>query len=370
MRPINATINLPALASNIAVVRRLVHAARIWAVVKADAYGHGLMRILPALGCVDGLALLELDAALRLRERGLRLPILLLQGFFSTDELAEFSRSRLTAVVHAVDQLAMLEGMKLSAPVDVYCKINTGMNRLGFAVAGADAVLGRLRACPNVGQITLMTHFADADGARGVAEQMTGMHSLMAGAGRGLPCSFANSAAILHFRETHADWVRPGIMLYGGTPFGDDPLLSAEHFGLRPVMTLKSRIIASQDIRAGERVGYGGTFTATQATRVAIVACGYADGYPRQAPGGNGGGTPVLVGGERTRTLGRVSMDMLFVDVTSLPQANVGTGVTLWGDGLSADVVAAAAGTVSYEMLCALSQRVPVHVISEQLVSV
>ncbi len=364
MRPITATINLQALASNVEVVRRQVRGARIWAVVKADAYGHGLMRVLPALGSVDGLALLELDAAMQLRERGVPLPILLLEGFFSTKELLEFSRLSLTAVVHSIDQIEMLERVQLDLPIDVYFKINTGMNRLGFSVSAAEAVLGRLRSSPNVGRITLMTHFADADGSRGVSEQMSRMQGLIEGAGKGLPCSFANSAAILHFRETHADWVRPGIMLYGCTPFGEDAALSSVHFGLRPVMTLKSRIIAVQHVRPGERVGYGGTFTAVQAARIAIVAVGYADAYPRQAPGGNSGGTPILVAGQRARTVGRVSMDMLFVDVTALPEADVGTEVTLWGEGLSADEVATAAGTVSYEMLCALSDRVPVNVIA------
>jgi alanine racemase len=179
----------------------------------------------------------------------------------------------------------------------------------------------------------------------------------------GLPRSFANSAAILRFPETHADWVRPGIMLYGCTPFGDPPMQPAASFGLQPVMTLCSRIIAVQPMKAGERIGYGGAYTAPGAMRVGIIACGYADGYPRHAPGGNEAGTPVLVGGKRTRIVGRVSMDMLFADITHLPEAQVGTEVTLWGEGLSADEVAAAAGTVSYELLCGLTKRVPVEVV-------
>ena len=199
--------------------------------------------------------------------------------------------------------------------------------------------------------VTLMTHFADADGASGVAGQLEWFNSMtqpMQG-----PRSLANSAAVLRFPEAHGDWVRPGIMLYGCSPFADQ---SAEDLGLEPAMTLKSEIIALQNLQPGERIGYGFGFEATEEMTVGIVACGYADGYPRAAPSG----TPVLVNGERTRTVGRVSMDMLCVDITTLPEAYIGTPVTLWGEGLSADEVAASAGTLSYELLCGLAARVPV----------
>ena len=364
MRPIKATLNLAALANNLAVVRRHAPSARVWAVVKANGYGHGLVRLLPALDAADGLALLELDAALQLRASGFAKPLLMLEGFFSADELAECSRHRLTAIVHSPEQLAMLEAAKLPAPVDVYFKVNSGMNRLGFPLREVPAAVARLRACASVGTVgtlTLMTHFADADGGRGVSAEMQRMAKLEGVAG--LPRSFANSAAILRHPDTHADWVRPGIMLYGCTPFGDEPAVPAEKFGLRPVMTLKSRLIAVQQLQAGDRIGYGGTFTAPAVMRVGIVACGYADGYPRHAPGNNDHGTPVLVAERRTRTVGRVSMDMLFADITAMPEAVIGSEVTLWGDGLSADEVAAASGTVSYELLCALTPRVPVEVI-------
>lgn len=369
MRPIQATIDQAALIGNLAVVSRHAADARTWAVVKADAYGHGLMRLLPALQQAHGLALLELDSALALRDAGYEKPLLLLEGFFATDELEAFSTSGLTAVVHGAAQLAMLERARLPKPVDVYLKFNTGMNRLGFDPREAEAVLRRLRACPNAGQLTLMTHFADADGARGVAAAMDCMKRIEEAAtlsGNSAPeRSYANSAAILRYPETHADWVRPGIMLYGCTPFGDEPVQPAAQFGLRPVMTLKSRIIAVQDLRAGNRIGYGGTYTAPAAMRVGIVACGYADGYPRHAPGDGRRGTPVLVNGRRTRTVGRVSMDMLYVDISAMPDAGVDSEVTLWGEGLSADEVALACGTVSYEMLCALARRVPVRVIGQ-----
>ena len=366
MRPIKATINLAALTGNLAVVRRHASASRIWAVVKADAYGHGLMRLLPALLGADGLALLELEAALALRGAGHGGPLLLLEGFFSPDELAIFARERLAAVVHCEEQLVMLERAALSAPLSVYVKFNTGMNRLGFEPAQAAAVLARLRACKTVAELALMTHFADADGARGVAAALQCMQRVEQAAAPiagSLPASFANSAALLRYPETHRDWVRPGIMLYGCTPFGDDLATPAAQFGLQPVMTLRSRIIAVQELRPGNRVGYGGTFTAASPMRVGIVACGYADGYPRHAPGGPDRGTPLLVDGQRTRTLGRVSMDMLFADLTRLPASGVGSEVTLWGEGLSADEVALACGTVSYELLCALAPRVPVEVV-------
>jgi len=378
MRPLRATVRRTALAHNIGVVRAHAPASRIWAVVKADAYGHGLLRMLPVLAAAspagpDGLALLELDAAVQLRESGIAKPLLLLEGFFSADELALYSRHRLCSVVHSLEQVAMLEaapppGVKGAAPIDIYLKLNTGMNRLGLSAQDFATALQRLRACSNAGAITVMTHFADADGPTGVTEQHARLMAVLveagkrSGLGAQLPISMANSAAILRYPETHADWVRPGIMLYGCTPFTDEPAFNAAHFGLEPVMTLSSEIIAVQTLRPGDRVGYGGTYTARQDMRIGIIACGYADGYPRHAPGSDQIGTPVLVGGTCTRTVGRVSMDMIFADLSPVPQAGTGTPVTLWGDGLSADEVANAAGTVSYELLCALAPRVPVDV--------
>jgi alanine racemase len=233
--------------------------------------------------------------------------------------------------------------------VPIYLKMNSGMNRLGFTPERFRAVCKRLAGTAAAGPITLMTHFADADGASGVAEQLARFGA--ATADLSLPRSLANSAAVLRFPETHADWIRPGILLYGCSPFADR---SADALGLRPVMTLQSEIIATQLLKPGDRVGYGGTFTAETAMTIGVVACGYADGYPRHAPTG----TPVLVEGRRTRVVGRVSMDMLMVDLAGIPQARIGSPVTLWGEGLSADEVAAAAGTISYELLCALAARV------------
>jgi len=353
MRPIRAEINLNALRANLNLVRRRTPAARIWAIAKADAYGHGLARVQSAFAQADGLALLELEAAIGARERGWSKPVLLLEGFFEAAEIDQFARHRFSAVVHHDEQIAMLESARPAAPIDVYLKLNSGMNRLGFPLAAARRAVERLRASGKVAAITLMTHYADADGPRGVAEQA----AMFAAAAKqlALPVSGANSAALLRFTDTHGAWVRPGIVLYGCSPFADE---TAQAIGASPVMTLSSRIIAVQSVERGARVGYGGTFVATQAMRLGVVACGYADGYPRHAPGG----TPILVDGVRAQTIGRVSMDMLFVDLSSLPRSGVGSEVTLWGEGLSADEVAASAGTVSYELLCGLSTRVPVSV--------
>lgn len=354
MRPISAAISARALRHNLALARQHAGPARIWAVVKANAYGHGLMRAVQALDGADGYALLELEAAVQLREAGISKPLLLIEGFFGTDELHVFSACGLTGVVHDLEQVRALESVRLPKPIDVYLKVNTGMNRLGFAVEDARRVLARLRQCTSANSITLMTHFADADGVVGVAQQMRRL--AVAGIGE-LPQSLANSAALLRYPETRADWVRPGIMLYGCSPFPDE---TARAIGLEPAMTLKSRLVAVQTLRSGDQAGYGGTFTARDPMRIGIVACGYADGYPRHAPGFADRGTPILVAGRRTRTVGRVSMDMMFVDLGPVPEATLGTEVTLWGEGLSADEVAAAAGTVSYELLCALAERVPV----------
>jgi alanine racemase len=349
-RPIRAVFDLAAFRDNLAVARARAPHARVWAVVKANAYGHGLERAVRALAAADGFALLDLADAVALRESGVAKPILLLEGVFAGDDLHAVAEHGLTIVVHDAEQIAMLEGARLPARVPVYLKMNSGMNRLGFGPGEYRQVFERLARSPVVAGITLMTHFADADETRGVAEALRRFEA--ATAPIEAPRSLANSAAILRYPETHADWVRAGIMLYGCSPFADAP---AAALGLGPVMTLASELIAIRELQAGDRVGYGGEFVTDRARPVGVVACGYADGYPRHAPTG----TPVLVNGRRTRTLGRVSMDMLAVDLEGVPAAGVGTPVTLWGEGLSCDEVAASAGTVSYELLCGLTPRVP-----------
>ena len=350
-RPIAATVDLDALRHNLGVARRHAPRAKTFAVIKANAYGHGLARGARALASADGFALVELDAAVRLREAGYRHRIALLEGFFHPDELPILLAHRLAAVVHSEEQLAMLRGLPPGAGLDVLLKINTGMNRLGFPPARARNGLDALRSNPGVGAITLLTHFANADDARGVAWQMERFET--ATSGIPLPRSLANSAAILRYPETHADWIRPGIMLYGCSPYAGN---TGADLGLRPAMTLTSELIAIQQLEASDTVGYGGLYTAERSLRIGVVACGYADGYPRHAPNG----TPIVVEGKLTSTVGRVSMDMLCVDLSNVPGAHVGSQVVVWGAGNPIEKVAAAAGTVGYELMCALAPRVPV----------
>lgn len=354
-RPIHALIDLSALEHNLSVVRRHTPSSRVMAVIKADAYGHGLLHAAEAFKSADGFAMLELDAAIRLREAGYRQTILLIEGFFAITELALFEHYQFCTVIHHSEQLEMLPAYKRLGGLDVFLKLNTGMNRLGFTPEQFPAALESLKSNPAVGQITLMTHFACADepnGGRGVAGQLQCFNAVTAG--RNLPRSLANSAAILRYPETHADWVRPGIMLYGASPFSDT---AASELDLFPAMTVSSRIIAVQNLRSGDGIGYGHIFHADRPMRVGIVAGGYADGYPRHASIG----TPVLVNGRRTRILGHVSMDMLHVDLSGIESAGVGSPVTLWGEGMPVDEVAQSAGTISYELLCSLAPRIRIE---------
>ncbi len=349
-RPLYAEVNLAALRANLDTARRCAPGAEVFAVVKANAYGHGVQRVLPALADAEGLALVELDAALSLRAGRYAGRILLLEGFFESEELAEIAARRLAVVVHHAEQVRMLERAHLSRPIEVFLKINTGMNRLGVGPQVAPALVERLSHCSAVAAMRLMTHFARADEPDGIARP----RRVFDAACKGLPYqrSLANSAGVLRFGEVGGEIVRPGIMLYGASPFTDR---SAASLGLEPAMTLHSEIIATQELGADETVGYGGTYATTGPQRIGVVACGYADGYPRHAPNG----TPVLVAGRRAPIAGRVSMDMITVDLSGVPEAHVGTSVVLWGAGLPVDEVAAAAGTIGYELLCAVAPRVP-----------
>lgn len=350
-RPLYAQINLAALRANLARARAAATGAKVLAVVKANAYGHGLTRVLPALDDADGVALVELDAASTLRERHYTRRILLIEGFFEERELPELSQRRLATVVHNDEQAAMLERAVLPRPLEVFVKVNTGMNRLGFGTGEVARVCERLSRSPSVAALRLMTHLARADEDDGIAEPLAAFEA----ACRGLPYprSIANSAGVFRYGEVGGDFVRPGIMLYGATPF---PYDTAEMLGLAPVMTLRSELIAVQTLKANDSAGYGASYTASRPHRLGVVACGYADGYPRHAPNG----TPVLVCGKKVRTAGRVSMDMITVDLTDVPEARVGSPVVLWGEGLPVDDVAAASSTVGYELLCALAPRVRV----------
>ena len=357
-RPIHATIHTQALRQNLASMRRAAPEARVWAVVKANAYGHGIERAFEGLRGADGFALLDLNEAQRVRDLGWRGPILLLEGAFELRDLELCSRLDLWHTVHCSAQIDMLAAHKTNVPHRVFLKMNAGMNRLGFTPAQYRAAWHRLNALPQVDEISLMTHFSDADGAAGIAAQ----EAVFASACEGLPGerTLSNSAATLR-HHTGSDWVRPGIAVYGSAP--DYPQHTAAHWGLQPTMTLAAEIIAVQDLVAGATVGYGSSFIAPHPMRIGVVACGYADGYPRLCPTG----TPVLVDGVRTRTLGRVSMDMIAVDLGPVPHASWGSEATLWGRApngavLPIDEVAASAGTVGYELMCALAARVPTAV--------
>ncbi len=351
-RPLVATVDIAALKHNLDVARAHAPGARTWAVVKANAYGHGLERAVRGFAAADGLGLIEPEGAVALRRLGWSKRILLLEGCFDTEDLMQSAQHGVDIVVHSPEQLAMLEQAQLTQAVDVHLKINTGMNRLGFSPAACRDIHARLRALPAVRAISFITHFANADeDAHAVlpaAEQRARFESAIAGLG-GERC-LSNSAADLLHADCAGDWVRPGIMLYGATPSAG----SAASFGLRPAMTLRSAIIGVQHIDRGDAVGYGSTFVADGPMTIGVVACGYADGYPRHAPNG----TPVLVDGVRTRMVGRVSMDMITVDLTPIAQARVGSEVVLWGEGLPIDEVARAAGTVGYELMCAVAPRV------------
>lgn len=349
-RPILARIDLDALRQNLTLARAAAGGARVLAVTKAAAYGHGLLRVLPALDGADGLGLLDPADGLKVREAGWRRAVVLMGGVHDTRALREAAAAGLQLVVHCAEQWDMIRRTPLPAPVGIWLKMNTGLNRLGFRPDAFAGVLAEAQASASVSGVVLMTHFAAADEGRGVETQMAVFDTACAHSA--LPRSLANSAALLRVPAARAHWVRPGIMLYGGSPFADAP---AAQFGLRPVMTLESRIIAVQEVRAGEGVGYGPVFVAGRDMRVGIVACGYGDGYPRHAPTG----TPVLVAGRRTRLVGRVSMDMLAVDLEPCPEAGFGTPVVLWGEGLPVEEVATAAGTIGYELVCALAPRVP-----------
>jgi alanine racemase len=356
-RPIRATVDLNALRHNLAAARRHAGARRTWAVVKANAYGHGLGRAQRGFADADGLALLDLDEAVRAREAGWTRPILLLEGFFAPGDLEVVDALHLTTVVHRDEQVSMLAGHRPRAPIDVYVKVDTGMHRLGFAPGRTAAVIERLRSLAGVRLAALMTHFANADrddagdGPTTVDEQMRAFDSACAGWSGAR--SLANSAALLLHAGVGGDSVRPGVALYGASPMAGR---AAATFGLKPAMTLAAQVLSVQRIGPGDSIGYGSRWRAARQSRIGVVACGYADGYPRTAPDG----TPVWAGGQRLPLVGRVSMDMVTIDLTDAPRVDVGAEVELWGEHVAVDEVAEAAGTVGYELLCALARRVPV----------
>lgn len=364
-RPIQARIHASALRHNLAHVREILAKtptpSKTWAVIKANAYGHGIENAIMGLQSADGLALLDLDEAARARDAHWEKPILLLEGPFDVADIRTLRELRLTPVIHDLEQLDMIESAGIGA-TDVYLKVDTGMTRLGFTSMNYEAAFERveqLRAAGKIGNVTYMTHFARADLSDGLDEPLR-VFVNMVGGRDGEWCVSNSAACLKHAKRVgalaqlhgHALWSRPGICLYGASPIADE---SAQALNLRPAMTLCSELISVKDVQAGQGVGYGHTFVADKPMRVGVVACGYADGYPRHAPTG----TPVAVNGVMTRLIGRVSMDMITVDLSDLPQAGVGAEVVLWGqNGPSADDVAQAAGTISYELLSAVTARV------------
>ena len=353
-----ARISLAALRHNLAVIRRAAPDSRVMAVVKANAYGHGSVMATRALADADSFAVARLDEALELRRAGVAHPIVLLEGVLDAQQLQQGAQAELELVVHNADQIALLEQAAPTQALLLWLKLNTGMNRLGFEPADAVAAWRRLSALPRAPrELRLMTHLACADepGAKLTIHQLAQFRditaSLRAVTMRDPVTSIGSSAGIFSSRDRHGDWVRPGIALYGASPFS---MRSADDLGLRAVMNFESVVIAVHDLTAGASVGYGATWRATGATRIAIVAAGYADGVPRHLSNG----APILVNGRRAALVGRVSMDMFAADVTGIADVRAGSTVTLWGAGLPADDVARAAGTIAYELFSRIGRRV------------
>ena len=354
MRPLKATIDHKALLFNFNYIKKIASKSKVMSVLKANAYGHNLLDVAKTLMKSDGFAILSIEEAILLRKNDFNQSILLLEGFFEKDEVKIASKLRINVVVHNQRQIDLIDQVKPDIPINIHLKINTGMNRLGFPSSEVDYLLESLNSNSYIADITLMTHFATADEKEGIDKQFKVFTQIADN--YNYPVSLANSAAIIKFPESRLDWIRPGIMLYGLSPFQDK---TAQDLGLKPAMALTSEIIALQVIKSGESVGYGSDFIAKQNMKIGVVACGYGVGYPRHAKKG----TPVSVDGNLTCLVGRVSMDMLYVDLSSVPEAHIGSKVELWGESISVDSVAQFSGTVGYELVCAISasQRVPLR---------
>ncbi len=360
-RLLRALIDTAALRHNLGTIRAYAPGSKVMAVVKANAYGHGLVSTALALADADAFAVARLEEGIELRGAGVRAPIVLLEGVFSAEQLAEAARHRFELVVHDPLQIKLLEAHRGAERFTVWIKMDTGMNRLGFRPEAFAPALARLRALtvPAL-EIRVMTHLARADE---LGEPMTGLQlnrfeSALSAAGaagpQGLATSIGNSAAILTTPKAQGHWVRPGLALYGVSPFANQT--SYAH-GLKPVMTLESTVLTVREVKQGETVGYAGAWRAKRDSAIAIVSAGYGDGVPRALPSG----APVLIGGTRYDLVGRVSMDMIAVDVTDAPKAVIGSKAVIWGEGLPVEEVAVQAGTIPYELLCGVSQRVPLE---------
>jgi len=353
MRPLQAIIDSQALIHNFKCAKAYSPHSKVMSVLKANAYGHGMIEVARTLSQSDGFSVLTLTEAIELREFGFNQEILMLEGFFEAYEVSIAAQLDIGITLHNEVQLNLILDEKPKKPINIHLKVNTGMNRLGFLPEEVPGILKAINGSPYIGKIILMTHFANADEGVGIASQMKVFNNIKY---QQLERSVANSAALIRYPESRLEWVRPGIMLYGASPFEDTPV---KELDLAPVMTLKSKIIAIQSIKKGESVGYGSSFLAKTPMKIGVVACGYADGYPRHAVTG----TPVMVNNIMTSTIGRVSMDMLYVDITQLKSVSIGNDVELWGKNVPVDSVAQKSGTVGYELLCSISstKRVPLR---------
>jgi alanine racemase len=383
-RPLTCEISIAAMRHNLQRVRHFFAEGRnapvgVWSVVKGNAYGHGLENALKAFSSSDGLALVEVDYAQKLRELGWKKPILLLEGPFDRADLELSRKLDLTLVIHRIEQFAWLKettALQSDGKVDIWLKFNTGMNRLGFTENALQAIHSELSDLDALGvkSVGLLSHFANSDIAPHesvgslvtVEEQLERITNIWISLKQSVPMlkvSLSNSSAVMGYQHLYDQfyqagdgfpWLRPGVMLYGGTPYADLSTHSPLKLGLKPAMALRSKILAVQTIAVGDAIGYGSRFVATQPMRVGVIAGGYADGYPRHAPDG----TPVWVDGQITQLVGRVSMDMMVIDLTHLTHVDVDAEVELWGANLSIDRVAQACGTIGYELMCAVAPRV------------
>lgn len=349
-RGTRATIDLRALQHNLTIARQHAPGSRQMAIIKANGYGHGLVEVAQALSDADAFGVACIDEAISLREAGIDQPVVLLEGFVHAEELRLIDGFQLQPVIHHPQQVEILEQSEGPA-LDIWLKVDTGMHRLGFDPEHVAAIMTRLLKCERVGRIRLMTHLANADDRKDdfTHEQIRRFEELaeLAADER----SIANSAGLLGWPQSESDWARPGIMLYGVSPFING---RGEQHDLCPVMSLRSQLIAVNHYRSGDPVGYGGTWRCPEPMPIGVVAIGYGDGYPRHVPNG----TPVLLHGKRVPIVGRVSMDMLCVDLRECPKANIGDEVILWGAGLPVEEIAEAAGTIAYELLCKVTSRV------------
>lgn len=354
-RPACALVSIPALQHNFQVVRNHAPDSRIMAVIKANAYGHGSVQVANAFPEAEAFGVASIEEGVELRQAGITKPICLLSGFFQETELSLLAENKLDPVIHypqQLDQLERYQNNRGKTPINVWLKIDTGMHRLGFAPQEFGEIWQKLEACAAVGKISLMSHLANADISSdpGNKKQIAAFLAVTSDCDTDL--SLANSAGVLTYPDSCLDWVRPGIMLYGSSPVAGK---HAHDFDLKPVMTLETELMAVYKRRKGQAIGYGGDWVCPRDMSIGVAAIGYGDGYPRHAPSG----TPVLVNGKRANLVGRVSMDMITIDLSDQEHAKTGDRVVLWGEGLSVDEIAEAAGTISYELFCKVTKRVP-----------